>query len=218
MTGAPQLYIITDRHATAGRPLPSVIAAALAGAGPAIQAGARVAVQLREKDLPTRPLLTLARQLRAITAAAGAGLFINDRIDVALAVGADGVHLGGRSLAPADVAAIAPSLPVAVSLHHPDEVAIAARHPNVRFAVFGPVYATPEKATPVGLAGPGSLVAAVSVAGRQPAPLPILALGGVGPEQVPECFAAGAAGVACIRAINSHPNPDQIVMQIMFYR
>jgi thiamine-phosphate pyrophosphorylase len=218
VTGAPHLYIITDRTATAGRPLPSVIAAALAGAAPAIRAGARVAVQIREKDLPARSLLALARELRAITSAAGAALFINDRVDVALAVGADGVHLGGRSLAPADVAAIGPSLPVAVSLHHLEEVAAAARHPNVRFAVFSPVYWTPEKTAPVGLAGSGGLAAAVTVANQSSAPLPILALGGVGPEQVPECLAVGAAGVACIRAVLSHTDPGRVVAEILFSR
>jgi len=217
VTGAPQLYIITDRHATAGRPLPSVIATALAGAAPAIRAGARVAVQLREKDLPARPLLALARELRAVTAAAGAALFVNDRVDVALAVGADGVHLGGRSLAPADVAAIARSLPVAVSLHHPDELAAASRHPNVRFVVFGPVYWTPEKTAPVGLAGPRGLAAAVAAANQSPTPVPILALGGVEPPHVPECIGAGAAGVACIRAVLSDTSPDRVVAQIMFY-
>lgn len=86
----PRLYLITDRHATGGRPLRDVVAAALHGAGPA---ASQVAVQLREKDLPARALVELARELRAITTAAGAGLFINDRVDVALAVNADGVHL-----------------------------------------------------------------------------------------------------------------------------
>ncbi len=132
-------------------------------------------------------------------------------MDVALAVGADGVHLGGRSLSPGDVAAFAPSLPVAVSIHHPDEAAAAARNPNVAFAVFGPVFRTPEKSEPVGLTGPRGLGAAVAAAGA----LPVLALGGVGPEQVPECLAAGAAGVACIRAVISGTKPDQIVSQIM---
>ncbi|MEA2695926.1 MAG: thiamine-phosphate pyrophosphorylase, partial [Myxococcales bacterium] len=157
MTGAPHLYLITDRHATLGRPLPSVIAQALAGAERGIRAGARVAVQLREKDLEGRALLEFARELRRLTAEAGAGLFINDRVDVALAVGADGVHLGGRSLSPADVATIAPSLPVGISIHTPDEAAAARRNLNVQFAVYGPVYPTPNKSPPTGIGGSSGL-------------------------------------------------------------
>jgi thiamine-phosphate pyrophosphorylase len=211
VTGAPHLYIITDRHACLGRPLPAVIAEALAGAGSAIRAGARVAVQLREKDLDARPLLTLARMLRALTADAGAELFINDRVDVALAVGADGVQLGGRSLTAADVFTVAPTLPVAVSLHRPDEVVAAKRNPNVTFGVFSPVYPTPKKTPAVGLDGPFGLRAACQAAGA----LPVLALGSIGPEKLPECLAAGAVGVACIRAVLSATNPNNVVSQFM---
>src|SRR5204863_8834928 len=85
----PRLVLITDRHGTA------VVEAALAAGLPA--------VQLREKDLPGRPLLALAERLRAATARTGALLFINDRVDVAIACGADGVHLGGGSM-PLDAA------------------------------------------------------------------------------------------------------------------
>jgi thiamine-phosphate pyrophosphorylase len=211
VTGAPHLYIITDRQACLGRPLLAVIAAALAGAGPAIRAGARVAVQLREKDLDARPLLALARTLRALTAEVGAGLFVNDRLDVALAVDADGVHLGGRSLAAADVATVAPMLQVAVSLHHPNEVAAVLRNPNVTFGVFSPVYPTPKKSPAVGLDGPSGLRAACQAAGS----LPILALGSVDAEKLPECLAAGASGVASIRAVLSATNPNKVVSQFM---
>ncbi|HEY2900411.1 MAG TPA: thiamine phosphate synthase, partial [Polyangia bacterium] len=92
-----------------------------------------------------------------------------------------------------------------------DEAAAAARNPNVVFAVYGPVYSTPEKGEPVGLTGPRGLSAAVVAGGA----LPVLALGGVGPAQVPECLASGAAGVACIRAVISAAKPDQIVGRIM---
>jgi len=209
VTGAPHLYIITDRHATLGRPLPAVIAQALAGAERGIRAGARVAVQLREKDLEGRALLEFARALRRLTADAGASLFINDRVDVALAVGADGVHLGGRSLSPADVATVAPSLAVAVSIHSPVEAAEARRNFNVRFAVYGPVYPTPNKSPPTGIDGTTGLSAA---AGHG---LPLLALGSVDAGSVPECRTAGAVGVACIRAVVSATNPDEAVARII---
>jgi len=86
----------------------AVVQAALAGAAAAGLRPGEVAVQLREKDLGGRALRELAGELRQVTRAAGAGLFVNDRIDVALAVGADGVHLGGTALPAADVRAIAP--------------------------------------------------------------------------------------------------------------
>jgi len=203
----PRLYLVTDRHATAGRALTDVVRAALAAAPH--EAAGDVAVQLREKDLDGRALTALAHELRALTRAAGAALYINDRVDVALAVGADGVHLGGRALSPGDVARVAPALAVAVSTHTRAEVEAAARSPNVRFAVFGPVWDTPSKrpyGPPVGL---DALRQAAAVG------LPLLALGGVTPVRVTEARAAGAAGVACIRAICSVDDPGAALAALL---
>ena len=150
---APLLYLITDRHATGGRPLPDVVAAALRGIGGAV-APAQVAVQLREKDLSGRALTELARALRAVTAAAGVALYVNDRVDVALAVRADGVHLGGTSLDAAGAAAIAGRLAIGVSVHAAAEVA-ALRAARIAFALLGPIHDTPSKrryGPPLGLA------------------------------------------------------------------
>jgi thiamine-phosphate pyrophosphorylase len=204
----PRLYLVTDRRATAGRPLVEVVRAALA-AVPAEARGA-VAVQLREKDLEGRALLALARDLRDVTRAAGAGLFVNDRVDVALAAGADGVHLGARSLAAAEVARVAPWLGIAVSTHTRAEVAAAARVAGVRFAVFGPVWDTPLKAP----YGPPVGVEALRDAARAGA-LPLLALGGVTPERAAVAVAAGAAGVACIRAVIAAPDPGAAVFRLL---
>jgi thiamine-phosphate pyrophosphorylase len=203
----PLLYVVTDRHATAGRPLVDVVRAALAGL-PAEDRGG-VAISLRDKDLDVRALVALARELGAVTRAAGARLFVNDRLDVALAVGADGVDLGGRSLTPADVARVAPTLAVAVSTHDRAEVEAAARAGNVRFAVFGPVWDTPSKralGTPVGL----EALRAASVLG-----LPLLALGGVTAERAAGAWAAGAAGVACIRAVLEAVDPGAAARALM---
>src|SRR5215510_6296923 len=110
----PRLILVTDRHATGGRDLVDVIAAALDAGLPA--------VQLRDRDLPGRPLLALAEALRAATARTGALLLVNDRVDVALAAGADGVHLGGGSM-PADVARrlLGAGALIGVSTHAPGE-------------------------------------------------------------------------------------------------
>ncbi len=185
MRPVPRLVLVTDRHATAGRDLADVVAAALDAGLPA--------VQLREKDLPGRPLLALADRLRALTARTGALLLVNDRVDVALAAGADGVHLGGASM-PVDVVRrlLPPGRLVGVSAHSVTEVATCAAD----FAFFGPVYATPAKAAFGAPQGEAQLAAATAAAR-----VPVLAIGGIGAAHVPALRAAGAAGVAVIRAI-----------------
>src|SRR5947209_11054689 len=177
----PRLVLVTDRHGAA------VVEAALDAGLPA--------VQLRDKDLPGRPLLALAERLRAATARTGALLFVNDRIDVALAAGADGVQLGTGSV-PVEVARrlLPPGALVGVSTHAPGEAATAAD-----FALFGPVWETPSKAGAQGAARLGDAVRAAAI--------PVLAIGGVTAERVPAVRAAGAAGVAVIRAILAAPDP-----------
>jgi thiamine-phosphate pyrophosphorylase len=202
----PALYLITDRHATEGRPLEVVIQRALAGAADAGVTPGTVAVQLREKDLEARALLELARPLRALTDKFGASFYVNDRVDVALAAGADGVHLGGTSLNPSEVAIIAPTLDAAISAHGATDCASAADSQNLRFAVLGPIFDTPSKhgfGAPLGL----DVLAAASRAVKD---LPILALGGITVDTAPACLAAGAAGIACIRAVLAAPEPEKI--------
>ena len=183
-----------------------VVAAALTGIAGSGLGPSDVAVQLREKDLDGRALAELARALRATTSAAGVRLFINDRIDVALAVGADGVHLGGTSLGPAEARAIAPGLAIAVSTHGLAEVRAAVDDPaRVAFAVFGPIRDTPSKRG----YGPPAGIGALSEAARLG--LPLLALGGLDAADVPEVVAAGAHGVACIRPVMAANDPGQAV-------
>jgi thiamine-phosphate pyrophosphorylase len=203
----PRLYLITDRKATGGRPLPDVVAAALGGVASSGLPPARVAVQLREKDLSGRALTQLARELRAVTAAAGAGLWINDRLDVALAVGADGVHLAGTSLDVAAAARVPGGLAIAASAHGPDDVAAlhAASGGQLAFALLGPIYDTPSKrafGTPL---GPGAATAAAR------AGAPVVVVGGVEPAHVRALLAAGAHGVACIRAVMAASDPATAV-------
>jgi len=188
----PRLILVTDRHATGGRDLVGVVRAALDAGLPA--------VQLREKDLPGRPLLALAERLRAATARTGALLLVNDRVDVAIAAGADGVQLGAGAL-PAPVARrlLPPGALVGVSAHAAADVAAAAAA-GADLALFGPVYATPSKAGPP--QGEARLREAVGAAA-----IPVVAIGGVTAVRVAEVRAAGAAGVAVIRAILAAPDP-----------
>ncbi len=197
----PRLYIVTDRAATGGRPLADVVRAALAGARRGGLDPADVAVQLREKDLPGGALRDLAEALREITRAAGAGLMVNDRLDVALAVGADGVHLGGTSLSPTDARAAAPRLRLAVSAHAPGELDGLAG--VVDFAVFGPIRDTPSKRA---YGAPVGLQALAAAAGRG---VPLVAIGGLTVEDAAAIGRAGARGLACIRPVMSAADPEQ---------
>jgi thiamine-phosphate pyrophosphorylase len=199
--------LVTDRHATLGRPLLDVVAAALSGIpGSGLRAD-EVAVQLREKDLGGRALTELAWGLRALTAEVGAQLYVNDRADVALAVRADGVHLAGTSLSVTDVTRFAPALAVAISAHAPADVtaARAVAPDRIAFAMFGPIHDTPSKrryGPPVGLA---ALAEAAAIG------VPLIAIGGIEPAGVASALAAGARGVACIRAFSTAPDPAAAV-------
>ncbi len=150
------------------------------------------AVQLREKDLSGRELFELAQRLRR--AARATAVSVNGRADVALASGCAGVHLTSSGLPVAAVRRrFGDALLIGCSTHRPEE-ARAARSAGADYAVFGPVFATPSKAPygpPPGVAGLRRAVACG---------LPVIAVGGIDPERMAEVAAAGAAGVAGIRA------------------
>jgi thiamine-phosphate pyrophosphorylase len=179
---------------TAGRELPAVIADALRG-------GVR-AVQLREKDLTGRQLFDLAAELRKSTREYGAKLLINDRIDVAMAVGADGVHLGKTSLPVVIARRIwGDGLVIGYSAHSLEEAQKAERD-GADFVTFGPIYATASKAAygdPLGLVLLAETARSLTI--------PVFALGGVKKSSVTEVMSAGARGVALISAIISAQDP-----------
>jgi thiamine-phosphate pyrophosphorylase len=151
-------------------------------------------VHLRERELGGRALLALARALAAACHARGQLLLVNDRLDVALAAGADGVHLPSAGLPPAEARRlVGPAALVGVSCHSAEDVR-RARDGGASYATFGPVHDTPSKrpwGPPVGL---DALRAAAALG------LPLVALGGIDAATAPGAFAAGAAGVAAIRA------------------
>jgi thiamine-phosphate pyrophosphorylase len=196
------LYVITDRQQTGGRPLRMVVEAALRG-------GAR-ALQLREKDLPPRELYPLAQEMRQLTHAYGARLLINDRIDVALAVDADGVQLTTTSLPTRVVRQLlGPGRLIGVSTHNLAEAQAAAAE-GADFVVFGPVFFTPSKAPygePVGLAALRAVRAGVG--------LPILAIGGVKTANLAQVLAVGADGIAVISAIIAADDPTAATQDLL---
>lgn len=191
-----ELYLVTDRQQTNGRELLWVLEQALDG-------GVR-AVQLREKDLDGGALFSLAERARKLTSHYGAKLIINDRIDVALAVDADGVHLGNASLPIATARQLlgAERL-IGASVHALSEAETAERA-GADFLVFGPIYFTPSKApygAPQGLAPLRQVVEKTS--------RPVYAIGGIKPENIKEVMATGARGIALISAIIGAGAPKQ---------
>ena len=143
-------------------------------------------IQIRAKQLPTRALVDLVSDA---VAQRGATVLVNGRVDVALACGAAGVHLPRNSIAPSRIRNITPSgFLIGVSCHTADELRRAEQE-GADFAVYGPVYATGDKA-PIGL--DAFRVGAASVK------MPVYALGGITLANAPECLAAGAAGIAGI--------------------
>jgi thiamine-phosphate pyrophosphorylase len=158
------------------------------------EARARFAVQLRDPGLDTRALAALGCELRARTKEIGAMLVVNDRIDLALALDADGVQLGRRSLGPADARRVlGPRAWIACSCHELGEIEPLVRE-GADALLLAPVLGSPGKGAPLGL---DTLRAARA---RMPPGILLCALGGVTVALAADCFAAGAGAVASIRA------------------
>ena len=190
----PCLALVTDRSALGGLPLEEAVAQAVEG-------GANL-VQLREKDLPAGELLALAERLRAVIA--GRALFlVNDRLDVALACAADGVHLPERGLPVAAARRLAgDGLIVGRSVHSVAE-AVRARDEGADYVQVGSIFASrshPDQ-PPAGLGLLKAVAAAVTI--------PILAVGGVTAANVGDVLRAGASGAAVISAILGAPSPRE---------
>ncbi len=196
------LYMITDRRQVIGGDLLQVVESAL-------HAGVK-AVQLREKDIFSRELYELAFELRKLTSHFGARLLINDRVDIALAVEADGVHLGADSMPIHRVRRIlGPSKLIGVSCHNQIS-AITAQENGADFITFGPLFLTPSKACygdPVGLEKLETVAGILDI--------PIFGLGGINHSNIPQVMAAGACGIALISAIIADKDPCKAATEII---
>jgi len=188
-----RLCYITDQNALGPRPLLPLIREA-------VEAGIDL-IQIREKDLPTRALLQLVES--AVTTARGSEtcIVVNDRLDVALAAGADGVHLGTQSIPAQAVRKIVPEgFWVGVSCHSREEVQVAETA-GADYVVLGPIFETPSKIAYGPSLGLDMLRQAAGVAR-----VPILALGGISVERARACLDVGAAGIAGIRVFQGAPS------------
>jgi len=195
------LYLVTDRNETAGRDLLWVLEQALEGGVGAIQ--------LREKDLGGRDLLSLAHKIRQLCDRYQAELFINDRVDVAMATDAH-VHLTANSI-PTEVVRnlVGADTKIGVSTHRLAE-AQAAVQSGADFILFGPVYRTPSKIAygdPQGVPTLQTITENVLV--------PVFGIGGIKLEQIPELRAHGAKRIALISAILQAPDPRSATRDIL---
>ena len=197
-----KLYLITDRTQTKGRDLLWLLEQAL-------DAGVK-AIQLREKDLAGRDLLLLAEKASKLCQSYGSSLFVNDRLDIALAVNAAGVQLGNASV-PIALARqlLGAQKMIGVSTHSFNE-ALEAQRQGADFVLFGPVYFTPSKAAygaPQGLDKLKEIVGKIS--------LPVYAIGGVKLENILDLRSMGVSGVALISAIMSSDAPKQATSDLL---
>jgi thiamine-phosphate pyrophosphorylase len=169
-------YYVTDRNQ----------GDVLACAARAVQTGIEM-IQVREKDLPTRDLYSLVARIRDLAAGTRTRVLVNDRLDVALAAGIDGVHLPSDGLSPVRVRPFTKLLGVST---HTIKEAVEAEKANADFVVFGPIFNSPGK-TAVGLEPLKEVSASVKI--------PVLAIGGITASNTEEVLRAGAAGIAGIR-------------------
>jgi thiamine-phosphate pyrophosphorylase len=195
------LYLLTDHRVAGGRSLLEIVRAA-------IQGGATV-VQFREKDASTRAMVELGRALLEITRPAGVPLIVNDRIDVALAIDAQGVHVGQDDMpAPLARRLLGPDRILGVSAGTVAE-ALQAERDGADCLGTGDVFGTPTKAdagVPIGVDGLAEIARAVSV--------PVVAIGGITQENAASAIAAGAAGIAVISAVMGAPDPQAAARQL----
>ena len=195
------LYLVTDRGLSLGRSTVDIVRAAVAGGV--------TCVQLREKECSTRQFVAEARAVRELLAGTGVPLIINDRIDVALAVGASGVHLGQTDMHIADARrVVGSSMLIGISAECVED-AVRAQAEGADYIGISPVFATPTKtdtAPALGLHGIALIRAAVS--------LPLVGIGGIGPANAAQVLRSGCDGVAVVSAIVSAPDPQQAAAEL----
>jgi thiamine-phosphate pyrophosphorylase len=220
---SPLLCYVTDRRALAIADPTDSLAALTRKIEEVVAAGIDW-VQIRERDLPARELASLARQTLAIAAKYSARrssvirVIVNDRLDVAIAERADGVHLGEKSLPAAEAMRfIAPAVRrqpidelflVGVSCHS-IEAAQAAEQDGTDYIFFGPIFATPSKETfgpPQGVERLAQVCHTISI--------PVLAIGGITLQNAKSCMIAGAAGIAAIRLFQDEVGPSGVTQQL----
>jgi len=190
-----RLYLVTDQGLSLGRPLDWIVEAAVRGGV--------TAVQLREKSCPIPEYVDIARRIQKVLQPSGVPLIINDRADVALAVGAAGVHLGQGDMLPGEARKLlGAEAIIGLSVETPEQGA-AADHLDVNYLGVSPIFPTPTKTdlmTAWGLQGLRRL--------RSRSRHRLIAIGGINSSNAAEVIEAGADGIAVVSAICSAPDPE----------
>jgi len=195
------LYLVTDRRLAGERPLEDVVLAAVRGGV--------TAVQLREKEATTREYVSMARRLKALLAPFSVPLIINDRVDVALAAGADGAHVGQSDMAYADVRRlVGPDFLVGLSVETMEQ-AQAAENLDADYLGVSPIFSTPTK-TDTGEAWGIEGLTALRARSRHV----LVAIGGINSSNAREVIRAGADGIAVVSAICAAPDPEAAAREL----
>jgi len=195
------LYLVTSQVLSAERTTPDIVKAALAG-------GVKL-IQLREKGLPIREYVKLAHGIREMTARAGALLIINDRVDVALATEADGVHLGQDDFPVCEARNLGPDLIIGVSTHSIEE-ALRAQEDGASYINIGPIYRTGTKVWDGAFLGLDGLQAIASVT-----QIPFSVMGGIKTTHIPGLLKVGARTIALVTAVTGAPDPEAAARELL---
>lgn len=194
------LYPVTCERLSEGRSNPQVLEEVIRG-------GARI-IQLREKEYTTREFHSLALKFREITRKAGVLLIVNDRIDIAMAVKADGVHLGQDDLPVPAARALAPDLLIGASTHSLEE-ALRAEEEDADYVNIGPIFPTSTKTGVEKFLGPDAIV---SVGSRLK--IPFTVMGGINASNLEAVLAKGARRVAVVTAVTQAPDIARTVSEL----
>lgn len=195
------LYLVTDRGLSRGKTTLEIVTAAVSGGV--------TCVQLREKTASTREFIEEALTIRDYMRSVNIPLIINDRLDVALAIGAEGVHLGRADMPPAMARAVAGNkLIIGISVESIED-ALAAENTGADYLGVSPVFATPTKTDTAPALGKGGLQAI-----RQAVRLPLVAIGGLNSGNAADIIRCGADGVAVVSAIVSAADPAQAARRL----
>jgi thiamine-phosphate diphosphorylase len=196
-----RLIVVTDAD-RGGRDLVDVVRAALRGGAPAIQ--------LRMKDGAARDMVEMAQALLAETRPAGALLFVNDRVDVAVIAGADGAHIGQDDLPVGAARRVSPAGFLLGVSAESVELALQAQAEGADYVGVGPVYATGSKADagePIGLGRIAEVAATVKI--------PVVGIGGIAVGNARAVVESGAAGVAVISAVMRADDPESATRELL---
>lgn len=200
---AAGIYLVTSESLSGGRTTVDIVAAAL-------DAGVRL-IQLREKEMPVRPFMDLAVRVRKLTAERGALLIVNDRLDVALSVGADGVHLGQDDFPIPAARRLAPDMILGASTHSVAE-ARRAQEEGASYINIGPLYSTTTKEWSgrfLGLEGLREIAAVARV--------PYTVMGGIKSGHLPALVSAGVRTVAVVTAITAAADPREAARRLLAF-